>query len=292
MKNSIILFILFLSTSVNAQMSFQTDAFNVTVKGKGETLILIPGLACSGDVWNETVEVLSKTHECHVLTLAGFAGQAPLETPSLKLIRDEIIRYIKANNLEKPKLIGHSLGGFLSMWIGSLESNLIGKILIVDSLPFLPAAMMPTITVEQAKGQANMMKNMMLSQNKEQMKANQKMSLQSMITNEEDMAEPLQWSLDSDKNTVAESMYELMTTDLRETIASVEVPMLVLGAWYAGKDFGMTEEGTLKLYEGQYAKAKNCKVKMAATAKHFIMLDEFDWFINEALQFIGETEKN
>ena len=38
-------------------------------------MILIPGLTCGGDVWKSTVEHFKDRYECHVLTLAGFAGE-------------------------------------------------------------------------------------------------------------------------------------------------------------------------------------------------------------------------
>src|SRR5689334_20013832 len=50
--------------------------FTVKVVGKGRPMILIPGLMCSGDVWDTTVEHYKSSYECHVLTLAGFAGRA------------------------------------------------------------------------------------------------------------------------------------------------------------------------------------------------------------------------
>lgn len=51
-----------------------TYPFDVAVKGKGPAMILIPGLASSGEVWDTTVEHFKDRYECHVLTLGGFAG--------------------------------------------------------------------------------------------------------------------------------------------------------------------------------------------------------------------------
>src|SRR5690348_15221990 len=53
---------------------FDTHAFTVRVSGSGPPVILIPGLACDGNVWDATAAHLAATHEVHVLTLAGFAG--------------------------------------------------------------------------------------------------------------------------------------------------------------------------------------------------------------------------
>src|SRR6476620_7915475 len=74
MKSKIILIILvaFAITQANGQQMFSVD-----VKGKGKPIIFIHGLYCSGDVWKETVERYQKNYQCHVLTLAGFGGNAP-----------------------------------------------------------------------------------------------------------------------------------------------------------------------------------------------------------------------
>ena len=49
----------------------QQKVFSVTVTGKRQPVILIPGFSCSGDVWKETVNHLKNKYQCHVLTLAG-----------------------------------------------------------------------------------------------------------------------------------------------------------------------------------------------------------------------------
>ncbi|MBC7510822.1 MAG: hypothetical protein H7320_19065 [Ferruginibacter sp.] len=61
-----ILSIILIKTSAQQQ-----KVFSVTVTGKGQPVILIPGFSCSGDVWKETVNHLKNKYQCHVLTLAG-----------------------------------------------------------------------------------------------------------------------------------------------------------------------------------------------------------------------------
>ena len=48
------------------------ERFTATVTGQGPDVILIPGLASSGAVWDATVEQLSPTHRVHVLQVNGF----------------------------------------------------------------------------------------------------------------------------------------------------------------------------------------------------------------------------
>jgi hypothetical protein len=48
--------------------------FSVHVSGRGPDVLLVPGLACSAEVWNETAAHLAKAHRVHAFTLAQFAS--------------------------------------------------------------------------------------------------------------------------------------------------------------------------------------------------------------------------
>jgi pimeloyl-ACP methyl ester carboxylesterase len=92
-----------------------TRSFAVTVTGRGRPIILIPGLASSGETWDATVAHLRDRYACHVLTLAGFAGIPPVSGPFLSRVRGDIARYIDEQHLDHPIIVGHSLGGALAL---------------------------------------------------------------------------------------------------------------------------------------------------------------------------------
>lgn len=151
----------------------EPPSFHVTVEGSGKPVVLIPGLASSGDVWQSTVHDLRGHYECHVLTLAGFAGQPALANPSLDRMRRDIASYIRERKLAQPIVIGHSLGGFLALWIAAEEPGLLSKAVAVDSLPYLPAAMSPDATPQMMKGMAESMRAMMSKPSPEAAKQNE-----------------------------------------------------------------------------------------------------------------------
>ena len=65
-------------------------------------MILIPGLQCSGAVWNEAVVFYSDKYQVHVLTIAGFAGEPAIPGLPLSTVRDDLLRYIRENKLIIP----------------------------------------------------------------------------------------------------------------------------------------------------------------------------------------------
>jgi pimeloyl-ACP methyl ester carboxylesterase len=291
MKKITILFLaLFIQLNLNAQDNSNSYPFKVTVKGIGKPVILIPGLSCSGEVWDETVEILQSNYECHILTLPGFSDQKPIDAANgfLPLMKDKIIQYIKNNFNEKPIIIGHSLGGFLALLSAIENDELFKKIIIVDSYPFMSAAFNPAATEENMISQADMVKKMITESDDSVYSYQQAISIGTMITNPDKINTALQWSLQSNRKTIAQAMFELMITDLRSKLSYVKTPMLVLGSWIGGKDFGITKESVLAQFETQYKMAENVKIKVADSAKHFIMWDDFDWFINEIIPFMKD----
>jgi len=289
-KLAILIAFLLIQTTIFSQT--EKYSFNVEIKGKGKPIILIPGLASSGKVWEQSTDIFEKNYECHILTLAGFANQKPINIDNgfLPLIKKEIIKYIKNELDEKPILIGHSLGGFLSLSIASSETKLLSKIIIVDSYPFMSLAYNPNATKENVEPQAKTMKEMLLSMKDSIFIQQQKMTMPTMITDSINVQTAIKWSIQSDKATIAQAMYELMTTDLRKDVAEVNIPILVLGSWYGAKDYGITKEIVKTNYKNQFSKAENCNIEIAETAKHFIMWDEPKWFLNTIKPFL-ENEK-
>jgi pimeloyl-ACP methyl ester carboxylesterase len=278
-----LVFLLFLVSKLSQAQTY----FTADVKGKGKPMILIHGLYCSGDVWKETVERYQNDYECHILTLAGFGGNEPrLTTNFLESVKEDLIAYTKTKKLKKPVIVGHSMGAFLALWSASSAPGLFDKVIAVDGAPFLPALMMPNATVESARSMADQAKAAMSNQNPEQVKQSQISMLSSMITGQEDIETVSTIAAKADSKTQGQVFYEMFTTDLRPAMASIECPVLVLGAWIAYKNYGTTHDSVLKNYSDQMQLAKNVKVEITDTAKHFIFYDDPAWFNEKVDAFL------
>jgi pimeloyl-ACP methyl ester carboxylesterase len=108
----VILIITIIGNAAQAQNFFKVD-----VQGKGKPMILIHGLYCSSEVWEETIERYKNNYECHTLTLAGFAGNpANLNEQFLSSVTNDLIAYIKAKKLNKPVIMGHSMVDLFLSW--------------------------------------------------------------------------------------------------------------------------------------------------------------------------------
>lgn len=264
--------------------------FKVEVSGHGRPMILIPGLYSSGQVWDGTVARYKANYECHVLTLAGLAGEPPIAAPFLEKVRLGIADYIRAKKLRKPVVVGHSMGGFLALWLASREPELVGPLVIVDILPYPPAAQQPTATPETMKPQAEALRKGMLAQSPEQRRQMQTAVLQTMITDSSKQALAAKWADASDPNTVAQAMYELLTTDLLPELARVKVPTLIIGTWIGLRQY-MSREQVEKNFREQYASLAGYKFVMAEKAKHFVMFDEPEFLFEEMDNFLASQSR-
>lgn len=264
--------------------------FKVEVTGRGRAMILIPGLYSSGQVWESTVVRYRANYQCHVLTLAGLAGESPVTAPSLEKVRLGLADYIRAKKLRKPVVVGHSMGGFLALWLASKEPELVGPLIIVDVLPFPPAAQQPAATPETMKSQAEALRKGMLAQTPEQRQQMQTMVLQAMITDPSKVELAAKWGAASDPNTVAQAMYEMFTIDLRPDLVRIKAPTLVIGTWIGLRQY-MSREQVEKNFREQYARLSGYKFVMSEKAKHFVMFDDPQFLFKEVDDFLASQSR-
>ncbi|MEL6944700.1 MAG: alpha/beta hydrolase, partial [Bacteroidota bacterium] len=149
MKNITLIFAVFLDFFAQAQEANQ--AINVKVTGDGDPIIFIPGFTVPGESWDSTILQLQKEYECHVVTLAGFGGKAPIDFPWLPTVNQALEDYINEKKLIDVAIIGHSLGGTIAAWLASRENNKISEIILIDALPATGALVFPNFKLSGLK---------------------------------------------------------------------------------------------------------------------------------------------
>ncbi|MTH16398.1 alpha/beta hydrolase [Flavobacterium sp. LC2016-01] len=263
----IIAFILLVSKSVFAQ-----TAFKVEVKGKGNPVLLFPGFGCTGEVWNETVAELSKNYECHIFTFAGFGNVPPIEGPWLSTINNQVISYVKTKKLKNAVLIGHSLGGTLSLWLASEETTLFKKLILVDALPSTAALMIPNYKGETLSYD-NPQSKMMLAMDQKGFEAMNSQMTSYMCLNKEKQKTINEWMNIADRKTYVYGYIDMLNLDLRKEISKIKIPVVILAA--TNPDLATVQN----TYKVQYENLPSAKILYAPKAAHFVMYDQPEWFI-------------
>jgi pimeloyl-ACP methyl ester carboxylesterase len=271
-------------------------SFTVKVTGRGRPMILIPGLSSSGETWNGTVAHLQGRYACHVLTLAGFAGERPIEPPLLAKVRDDLAAYIQREKLDKPVVVGHSLGGTLALDLAARHPTVVGPLVIVDSLPFLAGAWFQAKTASEAAPMVNGIRAMMTSQTREQYEqfVRSGAATKAMVSRPEDLETLTRWGLASDSRTVAEAMAEMLGQDLRPDLSRITSPVLLIGTWVGVKEQAqlrgvqLTRDEVARTFEQQYAALPRMRFALADSARHFVMWDAPDWFFQQLDAFLAD----
>ncbi|SEA72116.1 alpha/beta fold hydrolase [Alkalimonas amylolytica] len=258
--------------------------FEVTVTGQGPAVILIPGLASSGEVWQSTVEALKSDYQLHILTLAGFAGVAPLPADAwdkgfLLTQQQAILHYIAEQQLQKPVIIGHSLGGYLALALAARAPEQISAAINVDGLPALGALFAQATPSDHQTTAPAGFDPMIMAQGM----ANNSGWHQRIVN---DM-------FSSDGHTSGRVMGELIQADIRPELSAIRVPVLTLGALQHGAPYS-TPEQVQQNYENQLANApaQFHSFAFTADAKHFIMADAPEWLNQHIQQFLHNNSVN
>jgi pimeloyl-ACP methyl ester carboxylesterase len=264
------------------------NILSTTIVGKGQPMILIHGMSCSADVWNEVTEHYKNDYEIHLVTLKGFGNKESVESEHfLKEVRDELIDYVKTKELKNTILMGHSMGGFLSLWAASEAPDLFAKIISVDGIPYFPAIQMPGLTPERAETMAQQMQANMKNVSEEAFAQQQQMIIAGMIATPEKREQVVEMGINSNRNVTTQAYGEMYTTDIRPKMEKLKTPVLVLGAWAAYERYGSTKAAVEQTYKAQCKDIENVKVAVADEAYHFIFYDEPKWFFNQVDSFLA-----
>ena len=270
-KLQLILAILFTASVITAQAQ---TAFKVDVVGKGAPVLFFPGFACTGDIWKQTVNELSKQYECHVFTFAGFGGVPAIEKPWLPKIKDQVVEYVKQHRLKNPVVVGHSLGGTLGLWLAATETTMFKKIIAVDALPCSGALMMPNYKAADMVYD-NPYSRQMLTMDSAAFRAQAKQMASFMMLNKTKQHTIINWMMMADRETYVYGYIDLLKLDLREDIARIKIPVVVLAATYPDRQV------IEKTYNTQYEKLNSKVFYYADKSAHFIMLDQPEWLLTK-----------
>lgn len=84
--------------------------------GDGEKLVLLHGFCETHEIWNKIAPLLAENFQVITVDLPGF-GDSPLpsEDISIDIIAEKISRWLQIITDEKVILMGHSLGGYITL---------------------------------------------------------------------------------------------------------------------------------------------------------------------------------
>ena len=262
------------------------DHISVTETGKGSPVIMIPGLSSPRAVWDGVAPELAKTHRVILVQVNGFAGDdagANLKPGLLDGIVGDLHSYIAQHKLQGAAVVGHSMGGLVGLMLAKAQPGDVGKLMIVDSLPWYGMLFGPSATVDAVKPQAAAMRDRFAaSYGKPDAAANQAMAARFALRPDA-QAKVADWMGKTDVRASAEAMYEDMITDLRGDMGKIATPITMLYPTSAALPKAAAEP----LYTAAYKDAPHAILVEVPDSAHFIMLDQPAVFLKAVTAFAG-----
>jgi pimeloyl-ACP methyl ester carboxylesterase len=271
-----------------AQTTFVSRRITVETRGRGPDLILIPGLASTAAVWRSTADRLASSYRLHLVSVRGFgelAAQANAEGAVLGPVAGEVLRYITDSRLNRPAIIGHSMGGQIGLRLASDWPWAVGRLMTVDSSPFFAALISPQATVEDVRPIAQVA-----------YQAIQFLGDEALRTRGREMGVELGGATDSlfsgigwqggDRQVLAQSLYEVMTIDLRPRLSRITAPVTVVYGW--SPDHNSPRGHADSLFRTAYARLPApATFERIEGAEHMVMIDQPTRFRAAVERFMG-----
>jgi pimeloyl-ACP methyl ester carboxylesterase len=271
-----------------AAPGFTSDRIGVTVTGSGPDVVLVPGLGSEPAVWTSTIAAVPG-YRYHLIHVSGFAGRpaaANAEGPVLIPLAGEIARYIREARLSRPAIVGHSMGGSLAILVAGRNPGLVSRVMVVDMMPYLGAMFrQPGSTDAQLETMAGRLRGMLAGSTGEMRRIQTSTIVAGMVRTESERPAVLAASLASDSAVAAQSMYDLIVTNLMPDVAAIRVPMTVLYVQPGGTE--LAPEQIDNFYRVSYRGAPQAVLRRVADSAHFIMYDQPALFQTTLREFLA-----
>jgi pimeloyl-ACP methyl ester carboxylesterase len=276
-----------------ADVIFVSDRIVVQTRGRGPDIILIPGLASTSDVWARTADRLDDRYRVHLVSIRGFGdvpvganGAGALVAP----VAAELRRYIAVRQLVRPAVIGHSMGGLVALQAAAdagrdRRGGTPGRVMVVDATPFFPSLLSPGATVGDVEPLARIAYQALLFLGDEALRT-QGNALGAQLGGAADSVfGTLGWQ-GGDRQVLAQGLYEVMTTDLRNRLPDIMAPVTVVYGW--SPDDRSPRAHLDALFRAGYRNlARPARFERIEGAEHMVMIDQPARFLAAVDRFLG-----
>lgn len=270
------IFMLLLTLSITQLQAKQP--FDVQQYGQnGTAVVLIPGYASSPEVWATTIARLEPSHRLYVLHFAGFVGKPATADPGFGQWSAAVADWLQQLPEKQVTLIGHSMGGVMSLWLAAELPQKVAKVVVVDALPCLSALNNPSFKADpDFSCETNIRQMIALSDSA--FKAMQQQGAPWLVNDALWQQKLVDWSMRSDRKTLAAVYCSFLQTDIRPKLSEIKAQVLVqLEAPFAGYQSAIA---------AQYENLKGAELVYAPKGLHFVMVDAADWYFESLLAFL------
>lgn len=261
-----------------------TPLAHVEERGTGAIpMILVPGLSCDWRVFDAFMTRNTDKYKMYAVTLPGFGGSAPPALPEsaspmdgLWLLNAEaaILKLIEERKLDKPVLVGHSVGGHLAIRLAATHGDKFRKAISIDGLPLYPPPR-PDFpdTRESREMMVAQMGAMIRQVPPERWTELQKGSVANLVTDQKRATELGEMCAVVPQSTTVEYVTEMMGSDQRSKVAGIKIPLLTISAMSSEASQEMIANARKMVREEFKDAPPNVTLVTFLGTRHFVMDD-------------------
>jgi pimeloyl-ACP methyl ester carboxylesterase len=213
----------------------------------------------------------------YVLTLPGFDGRPAAGPTPFATAQAAVVQLIAQRRLDKPVIVGHSLGATMAIALAAQQPASIGGVVAIDGLPVFPGT--ENMAPAQRQAMAEGMKTRIAGANPQVFASQQQAYMRAVGVVDMGKADDIAMLTGrSDPASTAQYMADDLILDLRPGLKNIQAPVLVIAPWFdldsTVQGVTLTQDNKRDYYRGLMAGTPKLEVVTVAPARHFAMIDQ------------------
>lgn len=250
------------------------------VYGRGKPVILLHGWLGSWGLWQDTMSYLGRYYRTYALDFWGFGESGKKrETYAVQDFVSLVDQFMEQLGIVKAPLVGHSMGGTVSLSVAIKYPQRVSKVVVVGS-PIVGSSLALPLKLAGQRPIAFMLFNMM-----DAFRFAMKVA-SPVICRDDRFAEMMDRDL---SRTTLESFLlsiaSLRRTDLRPMLGHIQVPAMGM---YGDRDVIVHPRQWEPMKQG----ISHARIERFPSAGHFLMLEEPKDFAERLKSFLDMKEQN
>lgn len=230
-------------------------------EGRGEReIVLLHGLGSSASVWDGVVPHLERAYRVWTYELPGHGRTPPLHRLTLETATADLRRFLQANDIVYPVLVGHAMGGVIALQYALENPKSVRRLVIIDAAP------MQLATMEE--------RNWVVDQLVHNYDAFVADRFSNMSPRPDVTSRIVDQALRTDQSSFSSLLTSSFTFDFRAQLARQPIPILVIGSEMFLPEPDRVGEQLDRLGFGA---AQTISFKRMEATGHFVMLEQPDY---------------
>lgn len=271
---------------------WEGEHFTVAIEGpssgRGRDVVFVHGLAASPECWEEAGSYLGEARS-HFLHMRGFSGLAPSGFRKagdfLKPVADALAGYIRSLKAGPVAVVGHSMGGVVSLILARDHPDVVGRLMVVDVPAFFSVLINPFATAKSIAGLAEASRRSHAEKPAKALEEDLRRATEKLVADPRHVERIVKWGMMSDRAATADVMAEVMVTDLRADVAKIQAPVEVVYAW--DRSGPATRVAIDQIYATSYAGLVNGRRLRIDQARHYVMFDQPEVFYHAVRDWLA-----